>query len=121
MVDNMKFLADSIKSINVKVENQISEKGLNTTLFKACRQFYLVYPHILYEPDVIITEDSNSGYDFFSNVSEEQLMLDSLQKFRYSYSVKFEWTFPDSIIFLPHSYLVIVVWLFWLFVFRKCR
>ena len=26
--------------------------------------------------------------------------------------VKFEWTFPDSVIFLPHSYLVIVVWLF---------
>ena len=59
-----------------------------------------------HEPDVIITEDSNSGYEFFSNVSEEQLMLDSLQKFRYSYIVKFEWTFPDSIIFLPHSYLL---------------
>ena len=28
------------------LENQISEKGLNTTLFKACRQFYLVYPQI---------------------------------------------------------------------------
>ena len=27
-------------------------------------------------------------------------------------SVKFEWTFPDSVIFLPHSYLVIAVWLF---------
>ena len=26
--------------------------------------------------------------------------------------VKFEWTFPDTVIFLPHSYLVIVVWLF---------
>ena len=26
--------------------------------------------------------------------------------------VKFEWTFPDSVIFLPHSYLVIAVWLF---------
>ena len=26
--------------------------------------------------------------------------------------VKFEWTFPDTVIFLPHSYLVIAVWLF---------
>ena len=26
--------------------------------------------------------------------------------------VKFEWTFPDAVIFLPHSYLVIAVWLF---------
>ena len=26
--------------------------------------------------------------------------------------VKFEWAFPDSVIFLPHSYLVIAVWLF---------
>ena len=26
--------------------------------------------------------------------------------------VKFEWTFPDSVIFLPHNCLVIVVWLF---------
>ena len=34
--------------------------------------------------------------------------------------VKFEWTFPDSVIFLPHSYLVIVVWLFLLPVSRKC-
>ena len=114
--DRVEYGAHLLKNL----ENQISEKGLNTTLFKACRQFYLVYPQMLYEPDVIITEDSNSGYEFFSNVSEEQLMLDSLQKFRYSYIVKFEWTFPDSIIFLPHSYLVIVVWLFWLFVFRIC-
>ena len=28
------------------------------------------------------------------------------------FCVKFEWTFPDSVIFLPHSYLVIAVWLF---------
>ena len=37
-------------------------------------EFYHIYgrsPQILYEPDVIITEDSNSGYEFFSNVSEE--------------------------------------------------
>ena len=26
--------------------------------------------------------------------------------------VKFEWTFPDAVIFLPHSYLVIAVWFF---------
>ena len=28
-------------------------------------------------------------------------------------SVKFWWTLPDSVIFLPHSYLGIVVWLFY--------
>lgn len=28
------------------LEEQISEKGKNSTLFKACRQFYLVYPQI---------------------------------------------------------------------------
>ncbi len=33
-------------------------------------------------------------------------------KFAIIMCVKFEWTFPDSVIFLPHSYLVIVVWLF---------
>lgn len=35
-------------------------------------EFYHIYgrkPQILFEPDVIVTEDSNSGYDFFSNVS----------------------------------------------------
>lgn len=28
------------------LENQISEKGMNSTLFKWCRQFYLLYPQI---------------------------------------------------------------------------
>lgn len=28
------------------LEEQISEKGMNSTLFKACRQFYLAYPQI---------------------------------------------------------------------------
>lgn len=28
------------------LENQINEKGMNTTLFKWCRQFYLLYPQI---------------------------------------------------------------------------
>ena len=29
-----------------KLENEISQKGMNTTLFKHCRNFYLLYPHI---------------------------------------------------------------------------
>lgn len=29
-----------------KLEEQINERGLNTTLFKLCRQFYLTYPQI---------------------------------------------------------------------------
>jgi hypothetical protein len=29
-----------------KLEEQISQKGLNSTLFKLCRQFYLLYPQI---------------------------------------------------------------------------
>lgn len=29
-----------------KLEDQISEKGMNSTLFKWCRQFYLMYPQI---------------------------------------------------------------------------
>ncbi len=28
------------------LEKQISQKGMNTTLFKSCRQFYLLYPQI---------------------------------------------------------------------------
>ena len=28
------------------LENQINQKGMNATLFKACRQFYKVYPQI---------------------------------------------------------------------------
>lgn len=28
------------------LENEISERGMNVTLFKACRQFYLQYPQI---------------------------------------------------------------------------
>ena len=40
--DRAEYGAHLLKNL----ENQISEKGLNTTLFKACRQFYLVYPQI---------------------------------------------------------------------------
>ncbi len=29
-----------------KLENQLAEKGLNETLFRVCRQFYLTYPQI---------------------------------------------------------------------------
>ena len=40
--DRAEYGAHLLKNL----ENQISEKGLNITLFKACRQFYIVYPQI---------------------------------------------------------------------------
>lgn len=44
--------------------------------------------------------------------TQEDLRLTVSGRFDIMIDVKFEWTFPDSVIFLPHSYLVIVVWLF---------
>ena len=40
--DRAKYGTNLLKNL----ENQISEKGLNSTLFKWCRQFYLLYPQI---------------------------------------------------------------------------
>ena len=52
--------------------------------------------------------------------TQEDWRLTVSGRFAIMIDVKFEWTFPDSVIFLPHSYLVIVVWLFLLPVSRKC-
>ena len=38
--DRAQYGAHLLKNL----ENQISEKGMNSTLFKWCRQFYLLYP-----------------------------------------------------------------------------
>ena len=38
--------ADYGTNLLKKLEKQISEKGLNETLFRVCRQFYLTYPQI---------------------------------------------------------------------------
>lgn len=40
--DRAKYGSHLLKNL----ENQISEKGMNSTLFKWCRQFYLLYPQI---------------------------------------------------------------------------
>ena len=45
------------------LEEQIAEKGMNSTLFKWCRQFYILYPQIgatashqfITKPDVLVT------------------------------------------------------------------
>ncbi len=37
-------------------------------------EFYRIYgerPNVIFKPDVIVTEDSNSGFDFFSSISQE--------------------------------------------------
>lgn len=40
--DRAEYGAHLLKNL----EEQISEKGMNSTLFKWCRQFYLMYPQI---------------------------------------------------------------------------
>ena len=40
--DRSKYGSHLLKNL----ENQISEKGMNSILFKWCRQFYLLYPQI---------------------------------------------------------------------------
>ena len=41
-----KAKADYDANLLKNLEKQISEKGLNETLFRVCRQFYLTYPQI---------------------------------------------------------------------------
>ena len=38
--------ADYGTNLLKKLENQLAEKGMNETLFRVCRQFYLTYPQI---------------------------------------------------------------------------
>lgn len=40
--DRAKYGTNLLKDL----ENQISQKGMNVTLFKSCRMFYLTYPQI---------------------------------------------------------------------------
>lgn len=67
------------------LEKQIDEKGMNSTLFKACRQFYLTYPQIhstvlnefVTEPEKLV-----SGLSF-SHIREIMVIKDSFERFFY--------------------------------------
>ena len=50
------------------LEKQISEKGLNETLFRVCRQFYLVYPQIY---STVTNEFKLEDFRNYSTVSNE--------------------------------------------------
>lgn len=67
------------------LEKQISEKGMNSTLFKWCRQFYLLYPQIgatvshqfITEPELLVNNVS------FSHIREIMVISDSFERFFY--------------------------------------
>ena len=82
------------------LENQINQKGMNATLFKACRQFYKVYPQIgstvsskfelldfgksstasnqfVTDPDVLVNNLS------FSHIREIMGLTDAFERFFY--------------------------------------
>lgn len=65
------------------LEKQIDQKGMNYTLFKACRQFYKVYPQIgstvsnefVTDPDVLVNNLS------FSHIREIMVLNDAFERF----------------------------------------
>ena len=67
------------------LEKQIDQKGMNYTLFKACRQFYKVYPQIgstvsnqfVTDPDVLVNNLS------FSHIREIMILNDAFERFFY--------------------------------------
>ncbi|MCI7042241.1 MAG: DUF1016 N-terminal domain-containing protein [Lachnospiraceae bacterium] len=77
--DRAEYGAHLLKNL----ENQISEKGLNITLFKACRQFYLVYPQIgstvsnqfITQPELLVNHLS------FSHIREIMVIEDAFERF----------------------------------------
>lgn len=92
------------------LENEISEKGMNITLFKACRQFYLRYPQIastvsaqfnlpnfekrstvstifMMDPEQLINNLS------FSHIREIMIIEDSMERFFYETEcIKCNWS-----------------------------
>ena len=62
------------------LEKQIDQKGMNYTLFKACRQFYKVYPQIgstvssefVTDPDVLV---NNLSFSHGSRISLKILKI----------------------------------------------
>lgn len=61
---------------SVKEIYGIKSSGKYGTLQKTYQEFYQIYSepeyHYPFNPDVVIVEDSNSGYDFFTHISEEK-------------------------------------------------
>ena len=65
--------------------SQNNKKGMNYTLFKACRQFYKVYPQIgstvsnefVTDPDVLVNNLS------FSHIREIMVLNDVFERFFY--------------------------------------
>ncbi|MDE6567860.1 MAG: PDDEXK nuclease domain-containing protein [Lachnospiraceae bacterium] len=92
------------------LEKQIDEKGMNSTLFKACRQFYLTYPQIystvsnelklsdikksptvsnefITEPEKLVSSLS------FSHIREIMVIKDSFERFFYETEcIKCNWS-----------------------------
>ncbi len=77
------------------LEKQISEKGLNETLFRVCRQFYLTYPQIhstvsnefVTKPDVLVSNLS------FSHIREIMVIDDAFERFFYETEcIKCNWS-----------------------------
>ena len=77
------------------LEKQISEKGLNETLFRVCRQFYLTYPQIystvtnefVTKPDVLVQNLS------FSHIREIMVIDDTFERFFYETEcIKCNWS-----------------------------
>ena len=77
------------------LENQISEKGMNSTLFKWCRQFYLLYPQIgatvshefITQPELLVNNLS------FSHIREIMVIKDAFERFFYETEcIKCNWS-----------------------------
>ena len=102
--------ADYGKNLLKKLEKQISEKGMNETLFRVCRQFYLTYPQIhstvsnefklvdfgicstvsnefVTSPDVLVKNLS------FSHIREIMVIEDDFERFFYETEcIKCNWS-----------------------------
>ena len=67
------------------LEKSIDEKGMNVILFKACRQFYQVYPQIrsivsnefITKPELLVKRLS------FSHIREIMVLEDEFERFFY--------------------------------------
>lgn len=77
------------------LEEQIAEKGMNSTLFKWCRQFYILYPQIgatvshqfITKPDVLVNNLS------FSHIREIMVIDDAFERFFYETEcIKCNWS-----------------------------
>ncbi len=77
------------------MEKKISEKGLNETLFRVCRQFYLTYPQIhstvsnefVTKPDVLVQNLP------FSHIRDIMVIDDAFERFFYETEcIKCNWS-----------------------------